>query len=302
MQFSIITPTYNRADCLLNCIQSVIDQLSSFSDFEHIIVNDGSTDNTSALLKQLATDYCHVKIVEYGDNRGVNYARNRGIENAFGKFLILLDSDDLLNAYALRRISDTIYKMPSYDHYLFSVSTNALDLKFHKEVTYNDFISERFHGDYLHIVKRDFLVRLKFFEEFRAFEKLNWLRVIRETQPVLCYPLQVVTVNVRNEDSLSQKVYKSSTPKLLGESFRANQLFLNLYGAEIKKSSNKVYYKNVLALFFIGLRANLYAKNSEVIRTFIPSFFLQRLIIILFNNRLFSYILKSLYKLKYSLE
>jgi glycosyltransferase involved in cell wall biosynthesis len=87
---SIIIPTYNRAALLANAIQSV--RLQTYSDFELIIVDDASTDNT----REVAKDF-HDSRIQYlplVHNRGVSTARNAGLKECRGKYIAFLDSDD----------------------------------------------------------------------------------------------------------------------------------------------------------------------------------------------------------------
>ena len=88
--FSIIIPTYNRAHIITRAIDSVLAQ--SFSDYEIIIVDDGSTDNTGEILKKYSS--LSFSKFFYQENKGVSAARNLGALNAIGKYLIFLDSDD----------------------------------------------------------------------------------------------------------------------------------------------------------------------------------------------------------------
>lgn len=86
---SIILPTYNRGDLLPRAVNSVIQQ--TFSDWEMILWDDGSTDNT----KEIVSRFSDNRIKFYFDeNRGVSYARNRALEKAGGKYIAFLDSDD----------------------------------------------------------------------------------------------------------------------------------------------------------------------------------------------------------------
>ena len=86
---SVIIPTFNRGYCLEESIRSVLQQ--SFADFELIVVDDGSTDNTSELVARFPA----VKLIRLEKNRGVSFARNRGMVEAQGDCIAFLDSDDL---------------------------------------------------------------------------------------------------------------------------------------------------------------------------------------------------------------
>jgi len=88
---STIIPTFNRVASVVNAVQSVIDQ--TFSEIEIIVVDDGSTDGTAELLASKFGD--RIKCLRLPRNRGVSYARNRGIELSRGAYIALLDSDDL---------------------------------------------------------------------------------------------------------------------------------------------------------------------------------------------------------------
>ena len=87
-EVSVIIPTFNRASTIKRAVDSVLSQ--SFGDFELIIVDDGSTDETEAVLSGFSNK---IKILKTG-NRGVSAARNLGAEEASGKFIAFLDSDD----------------------------------------------------------------------------------------------------------------------------------------------------------------------------------------------------------------
>ena len=87
---SIVIPAYNAERTILETIKSV--QKQTFSDFEIIVINDGSTDRTLELV--LSVEEPRLKIFSY-QNGGVSVARNRGISHATGEFIAFLDADDL---------------------------------------------------------------------------------------------------------------------------------------------------------------------------------------------------------------
>jgi glycosyltransferase involved in cell wall biosynthesis len=89
--FSIIIPVYNVLPYLHACVSSVLGQ--SYTDFELILINDGSTDGSGHLCDQLALSDPRIRVI-HQKNRGLSGARNAGIDTATGKYIIFLDSDD----------------------------------------------------------------------------------------------------------------------------------------------------------------------------------------------------------------
>lgn len=96
---SIITPVYNAAETLENCVQSVMAQKAS--DWELILVDDGSTDGSAALCDTLAARDTRIRVL-HQPNAGVSAARNAGLAAALGRFVLFLDSDDALQPRALQ--------------------------------------------------------------------------------------------------------------------------------------------------------------------------------------------------------
>ena len=105
MKFSIILPVYNVEHYLRECLESVLQQ--SFADWEAICVNDGSTDNSAAILEEYGHKDGRFKIVNQ-PNGGLSAARNTGLKAATGEYVLFLDSDDWLESNALERISESL--------------------------------------------------------------------------------------------------------------------------------------------------------------------------------------------------
>ena len=89
---SIIMATYNRAHYIHQAIESMLNQ--SYKHFEFIIINDGSTDETSQILMDYARQDSRIKILRHS-NRGVAISRNRGLKSAQGEYIAMMDDDDL---------------------------------------------------------------------------------------------------------------------------------------------------------------------------------------------------------------
>lgn len=92
--FSIIIPTYNRAVQIVQALQSLLNQ--EFKDFEIVVVDDGSEDNTQLVVEKFSQQYSFIKY-EKQINKGVCAARNTGAKLADGNYLLFLDSDDAVD-------------------------------------------------------------------------------------------------------------------------------------------------------------------------------------------------------------
>ncbi|SKB64121.1 Glycosyl transferase family 2 [Lachnospiraceae bacterium] len=104
---SIIIPAYNAEKYLVQCLDSVL--LSDYADIEVVVVNDGSTDNTQGLLSIAEEKDKRIRVI-HQENGGVSKARNNGLKNASGQYIMFLDADDMLTEDALDRILDSIRK------------------------------------------------------------------------------------------------------------------------------------------------------------------------------------------------
>ena len=91
MQISVIVPVYNSEKILRRCIDSILAQ--TFTDFELLLVNDGSTDFSGIICDEYAKKDTRVRVF-HKENGGVSSARNLGLDNALGKWIVFCDSDD----------------------------------------------------------------------------------------------------------------------------------------------------------------------------------------------------------------
>lgn len=106
MRVSIIIPTYNRAHLICHSIDSILAQ--TYRDYEIIVIDDGSTDNTGEALKRYGSRIKYVR----QENRGFGAARNRGLEEVTGEYIAFLDSDDLWKDYKLALQVELMERLP----------------------------------------------------------------------------------------------------------------------------------------------------------------------------------------------
>jgi glycosyltransferase involved in cell wall biosynthesis len=101
--FSVVIPTYNRAHLIERAVRSVFQQ--TLADYEVIVVDDASTDNTQLLLKAYGD---RIRLLQNSERRGPGAARNVGLREARGRYAVFLDSDDMLLPWALATYKEAI--------------------------------------------------------------------------------------------------------------------------------------------------------------------------------------------------
>lgn len=110
MKISLIIPVYNVEGFLERCLSSVENQ--TYKDIEVIIVNDGSTDNSYSIIEKYTAKNPHFKAFSI-ENRGLGGARNYGIEQSSGDYLIFLDSDDYISHECVQKFVEAAEKSNS---------------------------------------------------------------------------------------------------------------------------------------------------------------------------------------------
>ena len=118
MKFSILIPVYNVERYLEQCLKSVINQ--TFDDFEVIIVDDGSTDNSSGICDSFAEKYPEKISVIHKKNQGLISARRIAIDKAQGEFCVFVDSDDFIECNLLETVNSYLLKDADIDMVIYS--------------------------------------------------------------------------------------------------------------------------------------------------------------------------------------
>ena len=103
MKISIIVPVYNVEKYLERCVCSLLNQDMPSSDYEIILVNDGSTDNSESIAMSFAEKYDNIKLISQ-ENQGLSGARNTGLANASGEYILFVDSDDFLKTNVIGKV------------------------------------------------------------------------------------------------------------------------------------------------------------------------------------------------------
>lgn len=110
IRLSIIIITWNGKEKLRQCLKSIA-SLKKRPDVEFILIDNGSTDGTQAMIE---SEFPYVKYRHLNTNRGVSYARNRGLERARGRFMMILDNDTIASSQAIEGMEYFMEKHPEY--------------------------------------------------------------------------------------------------------------------------------------------------------------------------------------------
>ena len=146
IKLSIIIPMYNVEKYIENCILSVIENNLSVEDYEIIVVDDQSPDNSLSIVNNLMRDFKQIKLLSQL-NKGLGGARNSGIYKAKGAYVLFLDSDDYLKENALKNI---LYYAIEYDLDILEFGAIGVSEKGNEVYRYSGFIEKSQNGfDYL---------------------------------------------------------------------------------------------------------------------------------------------------------
>ena len=202
---SIICATYNRATLLPRAINSVLAQ--DFKDWELIIIDDGSSDNTADVVADYTSDY-RIKYLPLATNGGVGRARNYGIARALGEWTIVLDSDNAFTPDALNKVINVIAEYPGYALYRFSVvsfsqrsMSTVLDSP--KIISAVDYLNKKIPGENHTLIKAKIMQANKFPESVNGGEHITWSLVALQIGKMLYHPLVTSYYDDQGADRLS---------------------------------------------------------------------------------------------------
>lgn len=132
---SIVIPVYNVEKYIEKCLLSCIKQDISHTDYEIIVVNDGTPDNSLTIVKHIANNYSNIKIINQ-ENQGLSAARNNGLKSAKGEYVWFVDGDDYIEENCLGRIvthlKGRLDILQLQYRYVYEDDTPALDINSYK--------------------------------------------------------------------------------------------------------------------------------------------------------------------------
>jgi glycosyltransferase involved in cell wall biosynthesis len=243
MKFSIITPTYNRADLIERAVKSILNQ--SYQNFEMIIVDDGSTDNTEKIISKYSDDV-RIRYVKATQNGGVNKARNIGIKSISedSDWITFLDSDDEFCPDALENMLIAIKRENGINYFRFPVIyTNGktvcnLDL-INSVANFERYLSIIDNcGEWVVTLKREVINRGFLYEErVNGSESIAYMR-LSKTENIF-FDKSVARIYHTDNDGITRN---NNRGRLFYENqLKAFSIILEDFGGDLFQYNRKVY-------------------------------------------------------------
>lgn len=243
---SIIIPAYNTRDVINRTLHSVEQQ--TYSNYEMIIVNDGSTDGTKEFLDKYGSSRDNV-IIYHQENKGVSAARNIGIELASGEFICFLDSDDTYESTFLEKMLAHIQKTNAKAAFCFYkeiVDTQIFywEARYSNENQLSTFLEENGYFTFCAMLLHKNILsenNIKFKEKMKLAEDILFtVQVINKTK-LSCVPEYLYNYHKRENSATTSKWNKEDwMNELDGWKFVYNYLLENYYKSDKDRALNRL--------------------------------------------------------------
>lgn len=215
---SVVIPLYNKEASIAQSLKSVLSQ--EYDDFEVVIVDDGSTDGSVGVVE--AINDPRIRLIKQ-ENGGPSKARNTGVKNAKGEWILFLDADDELEPGALEYFAKNINKH-NYISFIFApfytsqCGNKTIACKYQEEMVENPY-KEHFLGRILprtgaFVCTRELCLKEPFDENIRRFEDLEWLyRIYKHT---IIYKVSKPGLTTNIDFSVASRARKDIKEDFLG--------------------------------------------------------------------------------------
>lgn len=211
---SIIMPTFNSERFLKETIESILNQ--TYTNWELLITDDGSTDNTIKLIKDYQAFEKRIHLFTLSENSGAAIARNNGIKFSKGEYIAFLDSDDLWHPKKIEKqlhlmeINNSLFSHTSYE--LYDENSNALYIKSkcNKWIGFNELVKYNWIGTSTVIYNANLLDKHYMPDLRNRQDWALWINLIRKSEKALFVdePLTKYTVRLNSISSNKAKLIK----------------------------------------------------------------------------------------------
>jgi len=282
---SIIIPCYNGENHLMRCLNSLLNQDVPLDSYEIIIVDDGSTDGTPEICDLYSSKYLNISVISQS-NGGIGAARNAGIRQAKGKYMMFVDADDYVdhnvlsiltnkiinsNLQALRfnyqSLDENLQIIPKKNNSTFSVVWDEIS------VDGTEFLTEKLGWScyvWLYIFDT-YLIRKNnlYFSEGVIFEDIDWLvRVLLVTQKIMAIDKQVYNY-VQRVNSITQDSTLENKSNIVKDKIRVVNFLIEL-SQKTKNVKVELWCKGMISLTFMGILSftenEFPERKNEIIR------------------------------------
>lgn len=229
---SIITPAYNAAAYIAETIESVLAQ--TYTNWEMLIVNDCSKDNTAEIVESYAKKDKRIKLINLKQNSGVAAARNTAIKNAKGRYIAFLDSDDLWKKEKLQKQIQFIqqngyaFTFTSYEHFKEIKENIQNQVQIPKSLNYNQALKGNQIGCLTVMLDKKQIPNIHFTKQ-KHEDYILWLNILK--QGITAYGIQESLALYRTGNSKSISGNKMQSALWTWKVYRESQKFSMLKSA-----------------------------------------------------------------------
>lgn len=269
MKISIIIPIYNVEQYLRQCIKSVLVQ--SYKDIEVILVNDGSLDGSLDICNEFAGKHSFIKVIDK-ENGGISDARNEGIKNSTGEYLMFLDSDDYWGDDFLENLIDFLDKNNKPDYVIFRNKYYYEKTGNYSEAKYNFEASKLYNikgkdaltyilgkqGEYpwrvwWSIIKRELIVENRhFFLKGKNFEDILWVPKLFLIAHTVCYfDHSPIVYRLEREGQITSTYNLKNLKDMI---YAARFWYKDLKKYDLTECQYNLMMKNLASPYFVAIR------------------------------------------------
>ena len=262
VKISVIIPVYNSGKYIVKCLDSIKNQ--SINDYEIVIINDGSTDNSGEIIQNYIKNNKDINIDYYEiTNHGVSYARNIGIDNSKSDYIMFVDSDDYLPNDAIEKMIEGI-KDNSFD--IVCGNYSVVDIN-GKEISRTRNNCEEIDDDGLlikcledeevcfsscaKIYRREFIGQLRFEEGKKCNEDSFFVFQCATKKPKVKIIEDVIYKYVKNMESSSNSYFSEKYLDILYFAKKKTEIISALFSEYVQ------YNNDILLRAYINLLINL---------------------------------------------
>ena len=214
VKYSFVIPTYNRAELVLSSVHSALEWLGPHQDGEIIVVDNASQDGSVERLKsEFSAELARgtLQIIVHHQNSGVIRSKNDGGHAARGRWLIYLDSDDLINpsqATTMRAQLDLLEDSPIVFFRCEDIKTGKLIGEGQiapARMELSQYLNESIYSECLPVVRRDVFGRFPYDESLDGWEGITYARILRDVGPLTVSPIVARRYRTDGDDRLTSR-------------------------------------------------------------------------------------------------